>query len=104
MANYSATFHALSDPTRRAVLTQLARGRASVNALAEGHEMALPSFLKHLKVLEGAGLILSEKQGRRRICRLNPQALRPAEDWLAQQRQEWEGRTDRLAAFVEKED
>lgn len=97
----SPTFHALADPTRRAVLAQLAEGSATVSELAEGHKMALPTFLQHLKVLETGGLIATEKLGRNRICRLNPARIAEVEDWLARQRAKCEAQTDRLEAFLE---
>ncbi len=107
MENYQSAldtaFHALSDPTRRAVIARLIEGPASVKELAEPFDMGLPSFLKHVKVLEASGLIGSEKVGRIRTCRLIPKRLAAAEDWLSEQRSIWEGRTDRLAAFVEKQ-
>lgn len=98
-----AVFHALADPTRRAVLAQLGGGPASVTALAEPFEMALPSFLKHLKVLEESGLIRTEKQGRIRRCALERVRLAEAEGWLAAQRALWEARTDRLERFLATE-
>jgi len=94
-------FHALADPTRRAVLRQLTRGPASVSELAKPFEMALPSFMKHLAVLEASDLIRSRKTGRVRTCRLKPRKLARAERWLADQRAIWEDRTDRLAAYAE---
>lgn len=107
MENYQAAldtaFHALADPTRRAVIARLMEGPASVKELAEPYEMGLPSFLKHVKVLEASGLISSEKAGRVRTCRLIPTRLAAAEDWLGAQRAIWEARTDRLAAFVESQ-
>lgn len=96
-----SVFHALADPTRRAVVSRLLTGAAPVKRLAEPFDMGLPAFLKHLTVLEGSGLIRSEKQGRVRTCRLNEARLAEAEGWLAAQRAIWQGRTDRLAAFVE---
>ena len=96
-------FHALADPTRRAVVSRLLGGDAPVKYLAEPFDMGLPAFLKHLTVLEGAGLIRSEKQGRVRTCRLDAERLAAAEGWLSQQRAVWQGRTDRLAAFVESQ-
>ncbi len=93
-------FTALGDPTRRAILSRLARGPASVSELAAPHDMALPSFMGHLKRLEEAGLIASHKQGRVRICTLAPQALTPAQDWLSEQRQIWSGRLDRFDDYV----
>lgn len=104
MAKLDRSFHALADPTRRAVLVQLTAGEASVSALASSHDMALPSFLKHLQVLEEGGLIVSRKQGRTRLCRLAEGGYAPLEAWLDDQRRLWEGRTDRLAEFVTRED
>ncbi|MCQ0970050.1 metalloregulator ArsR/SmtB family transcription factor [Paracoccus sp. TK19116] len=101
MANLDRLFNALSDPTRRAILQDLRRGPATAGALGAAHPMALPSFMKHLGVLERAGLIETEKQGRTRSCRLAPGALVPVSAWLADQRLLWEERTERLAAFVE---
>ena len=105
MGNYSTTldkaFHALSDPTRRAVLSRLIDGPASVKALAEPFAMGLPSFMKHIKMLEDSRLIASEKQGRIRTCHLNAEQLAAAEGWLGQQRALWEARTDRLAQYAQ---
>ncbi len=107
MENYhkilDTAFHALADPTRRAVIARLIAGPASVKELASPFDMGLPSFLKHVKVLETSGLIGSEKAGRVRTCHLKPKRLAAAEDWLSEQRSIWEGRTDRLVAFVENE-
>ena len=94
------TFSALSDPTRRAVVQTLSRGPASVSQLAGPFAMALPSFTQHLGVLERAGLIVSRREGRTRVCSLNPEAMQAAEDWLASQRREWEQRFDRLEAHL----
>lgn len=96
-----ATFHALSDPTRRAVLSQLANGPATVTELAEPFEMALPSFLQHLKVLEQSGLVRSEKQGRVRTCEFTPEPLEEIQGWIAEQKAIWEARLDRLEAYLE---
>jgi DNA-binding transcriptional ArsR family regulator len=85
-------FHALADPTRRAVLQRLSRGTAPVSELAEPFDMALPSFLQHLKVLEGCGLLRSRKSGRVRTCQIAPEPLEAAEDWMATQRALWERR------------
>lgn len=101
MANLDRIFHALADPTRRAVVERLTAGPQSVGALSEPFAMALPSFLKHLRVLEAAGLIVTDKQGRVRRCRIADSALLPVEGWLADQRALWEGRATRLAEFVE---
>ena len=105
MANYlmalDRMFLALGDPTRRAIVSRLANGAATVKELAAPFTMALPSFMKHLGVLERSGLIRSHKQGRIRTCELQPAALRGVEAWLADQQAIWEARTDRLAAYVE---
>lgn len=96
-----SVFHALADPTRRAVVSRLLGGGAPVKRLAEPFAMGLPAFLKHLTVLESSGLIRTEKLGRVRTCHINADRLAAAEGWLCEQRAIWEGRTDRLAAFVE---
>ena len=85
-------FAALSDPTRRAVLERLVVGPASVSDLAASHPMALPTFMRHLGVLEKAGLVRSIKKGRVRMCHLEPAPMLQAQGWLAWQRQVWEGR------------
>jgi DNA-binding transcriptional ArsR family regulator len=97
-----STFGALSDPTRRAVVQALSTGPATVSQLASPFDMALPSFTQHLGVLESAGLIVSRREGRTRICSLNAKALRDAEDWLASYRRQWEDRLDRFEAQLEK--
>lgn len=86
-------FAALSDPTRRAILERLVTGPASVSDLAAPHPMALPTFMRHLGVLEKAGLVRSIKKGRVRTCHLEPAPMLEAQGWLAWQRQVWEGRT-----------
>jgi len=96
-------FHALADPTRRAVIGRLLTGATPVKRLAEPFAMGLPAFMKHLSVLETSGLIRSEKQGRTRTCHINADRLAAAEDWLSEQRAVWQGRTERLAAFVESQ-
>ena len=105
MENYSNVldnaFHALADPTRRAVVAQLIEGDATVKALAQPFTIGLPTFMKHLKVLEDSGLITTVKVGRVRTCRLQPKQLAQVEDWLSEQRTHWEGRIDRLAQYVE---
>lgn len=93
-------FAALGDPTRRAILTRLARGPAQVSELAEPFDMALPSLMGHLRKLEAGGLITSEKRGRVRTCRINPGAFEPAQDWLDEQRALWGGRLDRFDDYV----
>jgi len=94
------TFHALADPTRRAVLGRLGRGPASISELAGPFDMALPSFMKHIRFLEDSGWIRTHKTGRVRTCVLEKATLDVVESWLSEQRELWEGRTDRLEAFV----
>jgi DNA-binding transcriptional ArsR family regulator len=96
-----AAFHALADPTRRAVVGRLTRGPASVKQLAEPFAMGLPSFMKHLRILERDGLISSEKIGRVRTCRVKTDRLAAAESWLCEQRMLWQSSADRLADYVE---
>ena len=104
MAQFSAeldgVFVALADPTRRGVIRRLGRGPASVGELAGAFPMTLPSFLKHVRMLESSGLIRTAKTGRVRTCVLNRERLALVDDWLAEQRGVWEERTDRLDRFV----
>ncbi len=101
MANQlDSFFGALADPTRRAVIERLIDGPAAVTDLHAPHDMALPSFLKHLNKLEATGIVRSEKRGRTRIVHIEAAPLAEAEHWLARQRQIWEGRTDRLEALA----
>jgi DNA-binding transcriptional ArsR family regulator len=93
-------FRALSDPTRRGVLERLSKSPASVSELAQPYGMALPSFVQHLRVLEGCGLVRSTKAGRVRTYQLAPQQLKLAEDWLARQRTLWERRLDQLDDYL----
>jgi DNA-binding transcriptional ArsR family regulator len=93
-------FSALSDPTRRAVVARLGRGPAAVGELADGFAMTLPSFLKHVRVLESSGLIHTTKSGRVRTCTLNRGQVAVVSDWLTDQRAVWEQRTNRLESFV----
>jgi len=93
-------FRALSDPTRREVIERLSRSSASVSELAAPFKMALPSFLEHLRVLEGSGLVRSRKHGRVRTYSLAPARLRLAEDWLGRQRAIWTRRLDQLDAYL----
>jgi DNA-binding transcriptional ArsR family regulator len=95
-------FGALADPTRLAVVERLVSGPASVSELAKPFDMAGPSFLKHLKVLEDAGIAYSEKKGRVRTVSLNADALRWVEAWLERRRQLWEDRLDGLGSFLSK--
>jgi DNA-binding transcriptional ArsR family regulator len=100
MLNQSAvldlTFQALADPTRRAMVERLSRGPASVSDLARPLAMSLPAAMQHLAVLEGCGLVTSQKVGRVRTCRIQPQALSQAETWINARRAEWALRLDRL--------
>lgn len=104
MAKYDSKldllFSALSDPTRRDILTRLSFGTASITELAEQHDMALPSFLKHLNKLEEAGLIHSEKNGRIRTCALTPDAFTPMQSWLSEQRAIWEQRLNQFDRYA----
>lgn len=93
-------FHALADPTRRAVVERLTKGPAAVSALHAAHDIALPTFMKHLKVLEGAGLVRSEKSGRVRTVMIEADTLSQGAAWINQQRQHWDGRLDRIEALV----
>lgn len=96
----SLLFQALSDPTRRAMLARLARGPAAVSELAQPTGLRLPTILRHLSVLEAAGLIATSKDGRVRSCAVVPEALAPIRSWLEEQQSLWEGRLDRLDAYV----
>ena len=104
MAQYSAeldgVFVALADPTRRAVIRRLGGGPSSVGELSREFAMTLPSFMKHVRTLETNGLIRTTKVGRVRTCALERDRLALVEDWLAEQRRIWEGRTDRLERLV----
>ena len=98
----SATFSALADPTRRAILARLVSGEASVTELAEPFEMSLPAVSKHLKVLERAGLIARGREAQWRPCRLEADPLKDAADWLENYRDFWEASLDRLEAHLRK--
>src|SRR5579864_6858705 len=93
-------FHALTDPARRGMLERLSRGPATVSELAAPLPMSLPAVVQHLQVLEASGLVRSEKVGRVRTCRIEPQALSLAERWINQRRTAWEGRLDRLGDYL----
>ena len=93
-------FRALADPTRRRVLERLGNSPASASELAKPFDMALPSFLEHMKVLEECGLVHSKKRGRTRTYELVPERLKLAEDWLARQRTLWERRLDQLDEYL----
>src|SRR5882762_8805790 len=98
----SSTFAALSDPTRRAILARLALGETSVTELAAPFAMSLPAVSRHLKVLERAGLISRGRDAQWRPCRLKPQKLKQAADWLEEYRHFWEKRFDRLDDYLKK--
>ncbi|MEP7456087.1 metalloregulator ArsR/SmtB family transcription factor [Phyllobacterium sp. SB3] len=93
-------FRALADPTRRRVLERLVSSPASVSELAEPFDMALPSFVEHLRVLEGSGLVNSQKKGRIRTYRLETEPMKLAENWLSKQRTLWERRLDQLDDYM----
>ena len=96
------TFAALADPTRRAILGRLADGEASVTELAAPFDMTLPAVSKHLKVLERAGLITRTRRAQWRPCRLEPEPLKEASDWLQEYRRCWEERLDRLDEYLQE--
>lgn len=96
----SLLFHALADPTRRSILTQLGESPARVTELAEPTGLRLPTVMRHLSVLEEAGLITTSKDGRVRTCAIVPEALEPVRTWLDEQRAIWEARLDRFDAYV----
>ena len=98
----SDVFSALADPTRRAILARLALGETTVGELAEPFDMSLPAVSKHLGVLESAGLLEREKDGRLRRCQLNAGPMKDAADWIARYRAFWEGRFDALARYLER--
>ncbi len=99
-AQLDATFSALADPTRRAILAKLARGERSVTELAKPFDMSLPAISKHLKVLERARLIERGRDAQFRPCRLNPKPLREAADWVEQHTKVWNERLDRLDDYL----
>ena len=94
------TFHALADPARRGMLARLSLGPASVSELAAPLPISLPAVLQHLQALEAGGLIRSEKKGRVRTCRIEPEALSTAEGWLTERRAAWEARLDRFEDYL----
>ena len=98
----SATFAALADPTRRAILARLTTGETSVNELAEPHDMSLPAISKHLKVLERCGLIVRSREAQWRPCRLKAAPLKVAVDWLERYRRHWEESLDRLDDYLQE--
>ena|SRR5437870_3628260 len=102
MDKLSATFAALADPTRRALLARLARGEAPVGELSKPFDMSLPAVSRHLKVLEHAGLIERRADAQWRVCRLRGKPLREASEWLERYREFWEQSLDRLVDLLEK--
>ncbi|HTG02221.1 MAG TPA: metalloregulator ArsR/SmtB family transcription factor [Nitrospirota bacterium] len=105
MVKYSAealneTFAALADPTRRAILTRLAQGETSTTALAEPFDVSLPAVMKHLRVLEDAGLIIREKEGRVSLCRLNAGPLQHVAEWINAYEQFWRIKLEGLEAHL----
>ena len=97
---FSATFAALTDPTRRAILARLALGETSVTELAQPFEMSLPAVSKHLKVLERAGLIARGREAQWRPCRIEAHALKDVDDWLERYRRFWDESFDRLDDYL----
>lgn len=97
-----ATFAALADPTRRAILARLVTGEASVNELAEPFDMSQPAISKHLRVLERAGLISRSRDAQRRPCRLEAKPLAEADEWLERYREFWEASFNRLDSLLEE--
>ena len=97
-------FQALADPTRRLMVERLSHGPASVSELARPLDMTLSAVVQHLAVLEASGLVRSQKVGRVRTCRIEPQVLHSAERWISERRASWERRLDRLGAFLVETD
>jgi len=106
MLNYQLdrAFAALADPSRRAMVERLVQGPATVSELARPLPMSLPAVMLHLKVLEESGLVTSRKDGRVRTCRIQPQMLSQAEQWVSERRQMWERSLDRLGQFLGEEE
>ena len=96
------TFSALSDPTRRDILERLATGPASISELARPIGISLPGVMKHVHILEEANLVVTEKLGRTRECRLGPEQMADATRWIERHRRQWERRLDRLETYVER--
>ena len=106
MVQYQATlnhsFSALADPTRRDILERLGRGPATISELAEPYGMSLTGLKKHVRILEEADLVTTEKVGRTRECRLGREQLEDAAQWIEMYRSHWERRLDRLEAYLER--
>jgi DNA-binding transcriptional ArsR family regulator len=96
------TFSALSDPIRRDILERLSTGPATISDLARPLAISLPGVMKHIRILEGIGLVTTEKKGRMRECRLGPADMTDASRWIELQRHRWERRLDRLGSIVER--
>jgi DNA-binding transcriptional ArsR family regulator len=99
-----ALFAALADPSRRSMIDRLSRGSASVSELAEPLDMSLPAVQQHLNVLEASGIVSTRKIGRVRSCSLEPDVLNRAQQWIAERRQLWANRLDRLGMFLQEPD
>ncbi|AJD41231.1 winged helix-turn-helix transcriptional regulator [Rhizobium sp. SEMIA 4085] len=97
-------FHALSDATRRGILDRLSQGPASVSELAKPYHSSLAAIHQHVQVLEASGLVVTEKRGRTRECRISSEAVQRVENWLSERRQHWESRFDRLGKLLESSD
>src|SRR5262245_38522492 len=100
-ATLDSAFRALADPSRRSIVARLSRGPASVSELAEPLEMSLPAVVQHIGVLAESGLVVSEKVGRVRTCRLEPAPMRAVERWVGERRASWEGQLDRLGEVLD---
>jgi DNA-binding transcriptional ArsR family regulator len=101
-SSLDTTFNALADPTRRAILARLALGEAATSDLAQPFDISLPAVLKHLTVLEDAGLVKRQKRGRTAWCSLKPAPLKAASAWMAQYQRFWDERLDALAAYLSR--
>lgn len=99
-ASLDRVFHALADPARRGMLERLTRGPATVSELAQPLAMSLPAVVQHIAVLEGSGLVRSEKVGRVRTCQIEAASLQRAEQWINERRIQWERRLDRLGDYL----
>jgi DNA-binding transcriptional ArsR family regulator len=100
----TSIFHALADPTRRAIVERLSAGPASIGELAEPMPMSLAAVVQHVQLLEQARLITSQKQGRVRTCKIDAATLETLEDWLGQRRRQWERLFDRLAQVLDEQE
>ncbi len=103
-ANIDRVFHALGDPTRRAMLEKLSEGPITVSRLAEPLDITLAAVVQHLQVLEESGLVYTEKVGRVRTCQIEPAGLSVAEQWIGDRRSNWERRLDRLGELLAESD